>query len=307
MSHALADSVVLHPRVVGPCGTAHEAASRFLAAGGERGRVGVVLGTGLGELADRLSDVFMMPSQETGYLPASTATGHAGRVMSGWLGDTPVVVLQGRVHGYEGFSADVLCRGVDLLASLGVEHLLLTNAAGGLDPQMQPGDLVVLRDHIDFVRLYPASIAGSGSFAREQPRPGRVQRETYARPLVEQAVAAAAGAGYRCRSGIYLYVCGPTYETRAEYRMFRQIGGDVVGMSTVPEAVHARHLGMQVTAASVVTNVANPDAMGVTEGHQVCAAAARAAEGVWAMLRSVARASKPPRRTALAASLTKDS
>lgn len=307
MSHVLANSAVAHPPIAVPRGAAHEAAARFLAAGGTRGRVGVVLGTGLGELADRLSDAFSMPSLATGYLPASTATGHAGRVVSGRFGDTPVVVLQGRVHGYEGFSAEVLCRGVDLLAALGVEQLLLTNAAGGLDPQMQPGDLIVLRDHIDFVRLCHASDAGRGSGACEHPRPGRVQRETYMPPLVEQAVAAAAGAGYRCRSGVYLYVRGPTYETRAEYRLFRRIGGDVVGMSTVPEAVHARRLGMQVTAASVVTNVANPDAMGITEAHEVCAAAAQAAEGVWAMLRSVAGASKPPKRMALQASLTNGS
>lgn len=307
MPHALADDAVARPRMAVPRGGAQEAAARFLAAGGAQGRVGVVLGTGLGELADRLSEVFAMPYQETGYLPASTAIGHAGRIVSGRLGGMPVVVLQGRVHGYEGFPADVLCRGVDLLGALGVEHLLLTNAAGGLDPQMQPGDLVVLRDHIDFVRLCHASDIGRGSGAREHPRPGRVQRETYMPPLVEQAVAAAAGAGYRCRSGVYLYVRGPTYETRAEYRMFRRIGGDVVGMSTVPEAIHARRLGMQVTAASVVTNVANPDAMGVTQAHQVCAAAAHAAEGVWAILRSVVGALHPPKRTVFAGSLTQGS
>lgn len=283
MPHAPADFTAVSPLQRGCRTAAADAAERFLAEGGSRGRVGVVLGTGLGDLAERLDHVFALPSRDTGYLPASSATGHAGRVVSGKIAGTSVVVLQGRVHAYEGCSARVLCRGVDLLAALGVEHLLLTNAAGGLDPQMLPGDLVVLRDHIDLVRLPEA--AGRTALLR----PGRVHGPTYEPALVEEAVAAAAGAGFRCRSGVYVYVRGPTYETRAEYRLFRQIGGDVVGMSTVPEVVHAKRLGMQVTAVSVVTNVANPDALGITQAHQVCAAAAESVEGVWAMLRSVVR------------------
>jgi purine-nucleoside phosphorylase len=243
--------------------SAAEAAARFLAAGGQRGRLGVVLGTGLGGLAERLDGFFALPSVDTGFLPRSTATGHAGRVASGSLAGVPLVVLQGRVHGYEGFTTDVLTRGVDLLAELGVQRLLLTNAAGGLDPTMRPGDIVVLHDHIDRVRCE-----------------GRLTRS----PL---AVAAAARTGFRCRSGVYVYVSGPTYETRAEYRMFRRIGGDVVGMSTVPEALRAAALGLEVTAASVVTNVAKPDAPSITDAHDVCEAATNAAEGVWAILQTL--------------------
>ena len=280
-------TVAAHARADTGPGTATPAAAaeRFLAAGGERGRLGIVLGTGLGDLADRLENRFAMPSVETGCLPASTAVGHAGRIVSGRLDDTPVVVLQGRVHGYEGFTADVVTRGVDLLAALGVERLLLTNAAGGLDPTMRPGDIVVLHDHIDLVRLTTSMPADAWD---HWPRPGRRLQEVYDAHLVDASVAAVARTGARCRSGVYIYVSGPTYETRAEYRMFRRIGGDVVGMSTVPEAVRARTLGLEVVAASVVTNVAKPDAPSVTDAGHVCDAAAAAAEGVWVMMRALA-------------------
>lgn len=284
-----AESAVARARASAADGrvTPAAAAERFLAAGGQRGRLGIVLGTGLGDLADRLEDRFAMPSVDTAFLPASTAVGHAGRIVSGKLDGVPVVMLQGRVHGYEGFTADLLCRGVDLLAALGVERLLLTNAAGGLDPTMRPGDIVVLHDHIDLVRFTDAATP-VGEPWRSSPRPGRRLPDVYAADLVDQAVAAVARSGARCRSGVYIYVSGPTYETRAEYRLFRRIGGDVVGMSTVPEAGRARSLGIDVIAASVVTNVAKPDAPSITDAEHVCHAAAEAGEGVWAMMRSLA-------------------
>jgi purine-nucleoside phosphorylase len=268
--------------------SAADAAVRFLEFGGSRGQLGVVLGTGLGELADRLDGVVAMPAVKTGFLPRSTATGHAGRIVSGRLGGVPVVMLQGRVHGYEGFSGGILTRGVDLLKQLGVRQLLLTNAAGGLDPTMRPGDIVVLHDHIDMVRV--ALDAGEATLNGE-PRPGRHRGEVYSPDLVERAVAAASRQGFRCRSGVYVYVSGPTYETRAEYRMFRRIGGDVVGMSTVPEALRAHSLGIDVAAASVVTNVARPDAPSVTDAHDVCHAAAEASEGIWTILNALVAAS----------------
>ena len=247
-----------------------------------------MLGTGLGGLAERLDGFVAMPSVETGFLPRSTATGHAGRIVSGRLAGVPVVILQGRVHGYEGFAAEVLVRGSELLAELGVQRLLLTNAAGGLDPTMRPGDLVVLHDHIDMVRRQPQQQPADGRLSpNTSPRPGRGRGDVYSQPLVDLAVSAAAREGFRCRSGVYVYVSGPTYETRAEYRMFRRIGGDVVGMSTVPEAMRAAALGLEVAAASVVTNVAKPDAPSITDAHDVCEAAANAAEGVWAILQTL--------------------
>ena len=184
-------------------------------------------------------------------------------------------MLQGRVHVYEGFKAETLARGVELLAALGVTTLLITNASGGLRPDMQSGELVVMTDHIDLVR---------GGWAR----PDVCEPTPYDAALAEAALAATRRAGVVARQGVYAYVRGPSYETRAEYRMLRRFGADVVGMSTVPEAWAARALGMRVVAVSVVTNVARPDAPTETDAEEVCEMAGAAADGVWEVLRAIA-------------------
>jgi purine-nucleoside phosphorylase len=282
--------------VLSPRGGAVAAARAVAAAGGERsgwpGRVslGVILGTGLGRLAERLDDAWSVSCHDTGWLASSTATGHAGRVVVGRVGGCWVAALQGRVHGYEGHVPERLCRGVELLAALGATTLLATNAAGGLRPDMQVGELVVISDHVDFVRR-----AWTRPVECERPdRPAEAARESvvpsrcYDLALGERAVVAAARAGVAARSGVYAHLLGPSYETRAEYRMLRRLGADVVGMSTVPEVMAAQRLGMRVAAVSVVTNVARPDAPGRTDAEDVCQAAAAAAEGVWAILEAVA-------------------
>jgi purine-nucleoside phosphorylase len=249
------------------------------------GLLGVVLGTGLGGLADRLDDAWSIPARDTDWLVPSTATGHAGRLVCGTLGGAAggcdVVMLQGRVHGYEGHAPELLSRGVELLAALGASTILLTNAAGGLRPDMQVGELVVLSDHIDLVRR--AWTHGVG------PANGNGERAVVAAPCYDQtlvagALQAARSAGALTRAGVYAHLTGPSYETRAEYRMLRKCGADVVGMSTVPEVVVARQLGLRVAAVSVVTNVARPDAPDCTDAEDVCRAAAAAAEGVWAIV-----------------------
>jgi len=256
-----------------------------------------VLGTGLGGLADRLDDAWSMPARDTGWLVPSTATGHAGRVVWGVLQGQEttaggqqrceVVMLQGRVHGYEGHAPELLSRGVELLAALGVTTVLLTNAAGGLRPDMQVGELVVLSDHIDLVRR--PWTRGLGADSAEPSAADEVTRAAASTPcydpdFVAGALEAARSAGAVARAGVYAHLMGPSYETRAEYRMLRKLGADVVGMSTVPEAVVARRLGLRVAAVSVVTNVARPDAPACTDAEDVCRAAAAAAEGVWAIL-----------------------
>lgn len=264
---------------------ARAAAERMLAAGGSRGTVGVVLGTGLGGLADRLDDSWSIDSRATGWLPTSTATGHAGRLVCGGLAGVPLVMLQGRVHAYEGFAAETLGRGVELLAALGVQTLLLTNASGGLRPDMQGGELVIVSDHLDFVgRPWAAALA-----ERSPPEQTSVaaQAACYDAGLVRESLAATRRAGVPARSGVYAYLLGPSYETRAEYRMLRRFGADAVGMSTVPEAVAARRLGLTVAAVSVVTNVARPDAPEHTDADEVCRLAGDAAEGVWAIIESL--------------------
>lgn len=263
-------------------------------------RLGVVLGTGLGGLADRLTHAWSMPARDTGWLVPSTAIGHAGRVVVGAVGGgrsdsgepraCEVVTLQGRVHGYEGHAPESLSRGVELLAALGATTVLLTNAAGGLRPDMQVGELTVLTDHIDLVRRPWAHVleheaigsAASGVMRHASATP------CYDAELVALALEAARVAGVPARAGVYAHLTGPSYETRAEYRMLRKFGADVVGMSTVPEAIVARRLGMRVAAVSVVTNVARPDAPACTDAEDVCRAAAAAAEGVWAILVRVA-------------------
>ena len=273
-------------------------------------RLGVVLGTGLGGLADRLDDARSITARETGWLVSSTATGHAGRVVWGSLGGRgsqggepsrcEVVVLQGRVHGYEGHAPESLSRGVELLAALGVTTVLLTNAAGGLRPDMQVGELMVLSDHIDLVRRPWAqglrtdpteSVAAAGAARAVAAAP------CYDPEIVAGALEAARSAGAVARAGVYAHLMGPSYETRAEYRMLRKLGADVVGMSTVPEAIVARRLGLRVAAVSVVTNVARPDAPACTDAEDVCRVAAAAAEGVWAILVRIAALTAGPHAT----------
>jgi purine-nucleoside phosphorylase len=268
---------------------AAEAAGRLLAAGlgrsgfpDARPRLGVILGTGLGGLIERLQGEQSVPGNQLGWLPRATALGHAGRVAWGHCDGRCVVMLQGRVHGYEWHPAELLTRGVELLAAVGVDRLLVTNAAGGIANGLTVGEIVVLEDHVDLVR---------GRWLAAAPtRQG--SPTCYDEALSRAAVIAAGRAGALCRRGIYAYMLGPSYETRAEYRMLRRFGVDVVGMSTVPEVVLARHRGMQVVAASVVTNIARPDRAvddAATDGEEVCRAAATAADGIWAIIRQLLR------------------
>ena len=263
-----------------------EAAERILAAGAARPRIGAVLGTGLGGLVDRLGDARTTSAADTGWLPRSTATGHKGRIACGTIHGVPAALLQGRVHGYEGHPPEMLTRGVELLAALGVETLLLTNASGGLRPDMQSGELVILTDHLDLVRKPWAEAVGGGTVAGLRAG-GAVP---YDPALAELAMAATRRAGVAARRGVYALLSGPSYETRAEYRMLRHFEADVVGMSTVPEVAAAGRLGIEVVACSVVTNVARPDAdrQIETDAEDVIALAAAAAAGAWAILEALA-------------------
>lgn len=270
-----------------------EAAARVVAAGGTPAAIGVVLGTGLGGLVDRLGDVWTMPGVETGWLVRSTATGHAGRIACGTVAGVSVAMLQGRVHGYEGFTPEMLARGVELLAALGARRILLTNASGGLRPDMKSGELVILSDHVDLVRK-PWGDALERFAAADGEFGANLHESYYDAALAERALAATRRAGATARRGSYAMLSGPSYETRAEYRMLRTIGADVVGMSTVPEVVAARRLGLEVVACSVVTNVARPDAPEHTDAEDVCRLAADAADGVWEILRELVRDAGSP-------------
>ncbi len=263
-----------------------DAAAKVVAAGGRRAAMAMVLGTGMGGLVDRLDGLWTMPGVETGWLVRSLATGHAGRIACGTVAGTPVIMLQGRVHGYEGYPHEMLTRGVELLAALGVRRLLLTNASGGLRPTMQSGELVIMTDHIDLVRR------PWGEALEPEPSadPSAHVHATYYSPtLAARAAVAARRAGAVARCGVYALLSGPSYETRAEYRMLRRIEADVVGMSTVPEVVAAVRMGLEVVACSVVTNVARPDAPEHTDAEDVCRLAGDASDGVWQILLDLAR------------------
>jgi len=255
------------------------AAARILAAGGSRGSLGIVLGTGLGGLVDRFADPVCLPVSVTGWLATSTATGHAGRIASGRVANCPVIALQGRVHAYEGFDDATITRGIEVLVALGVRTLLVTNASGGLRPGMAGGDLLVLDDHLDLVRR-----PGAAEPSKRRPGSGVL----YSPKLMALALRAARGAGARARAGVYARLLGPTYETRAEYRMLLRLGADAVGMSTIPEVLTARRFGVDVAAVSVITNVANPDAPEETDADDVCRLAAGAADGVWGVIEALA-------------------
>ena len=260
------------------------AAARLLAAGGRRGRLGIVLGTGLGGLVERFDDVVCLPVDVTRWLAASTATGHAGRIACGRVTGCPVIALQGRVHAYEGFDDATITRGIEVLVALGVRTLLVTNASGGLRPGMTGGELLVLDDHLD-LGARPGTAPGPAG-----ARVGRAGGEIYRAELVEIALAAARHTGARARAGVYARLLGPSYETRAEYRMLLRLGADAVGMSTTPEVLAARRLGVDVVAVSVITNVANPDAPDQTDAEDVCRLAAGAADGIWGVIQSLATA-----------------
>lgn len=274
------------PRRGRPRSGAIEAADKVVAAGGRHAAIGAILGTGMGGLVDRLHDVWTIGGVETGWLARSLATGHAGRIACGTVEGTPVVMLQGRVHGYEGYPAEMLTRGVELLAALGVRRLLVTNAAGGVRPDMIPGEIVILTDHVDFVRRPWGDALERTTSAQAS---ADIHASSYPRALADRAAIAARRAGAVARRGVYAFLSGPSYETRAEYRMLRRIAADVVGMSTVPEVVAATQMGIDVVACSVVTNVARPDAPEFTDAEHVCRVAGDAAEGIWQILVDLAR------------------
>ena len=224
---------------------------------GDAARVGLILGTGLGRLADEIEVAEAVPYDEIPHFPLSTVESHDGRLIAGTLRGVPVVAMQGRFHLYEGYSAVEVTRPVRVLAELGVETLLISNAAGGMNPLYRRGDLMLLTDHINFQGANPLIGANVDDWGPRFPD----MSEPYDRALRDVAEAAALERGLALQQGVYVAVVGPNLETRAEYRFLRQIGADVVGMSTVPEVIVARHHGLRCLAISVITDECFPDAL----------------------------------------------
>ena len=221
-----------------------------------RPQIGLVLGSGLGSFADDLSEAVRIPYAHIPTFPHSTAVGHAGQLVIGKLtgtaGEIPVAVMQGRVHLYEGYSADEVAFPTRVLGRAGILALILTNAAGGINVEYGQGALVVIRDHINLQGQNPLTGANDERFGPRFPD----MTYTYAKRYREMALEEMKKLAIPRREGVYVALAGPSYETPAEIRYLRTIGADLVGMSTVPEAIAARHMGMNVLAISCVTNMA---------------------------------------------------
>jgi purine-nucleoside phosphorylase len=241
----------------------------------ETAQAGLVLGSGLGSLIDAVSITAEFASADLPHFPRSTAIGHAGRLICGRIGDIPVMVMQGRCHFYEGYCWDDITFPIRVMQACGASQLFLTCAAGGLTPGLKVGDLMVFEDHIN-LNMHRARLPEFCTTI--QPHPA-----IYCPNLRAGCLAQAKQFDIPCHSGIYLGVAGPNYETRAEQR-FLKMFADAVGMSTIPEALTARHLGMQVCGLATITNLCTPDAPVVADGEHVLQAAAQAAPRVRRLL-----------------------
>ena len=226
--------------------------------GGLAPKTAIVLGSGLGAVADAVADPVLVPYAEIPHFPQSTVEGHSGRIVAGLLGGVPVVVMQGRVHYYEGYTPQQVTFPMRVLGALGLRTVVLTNAAGGIAEGYHIGQLVALADHINLMGFNPLVGPNEPRFA---VTPGAGLRffdmtEGYSKRLRALAKEAALAEGFSLTEGVYLAVSGPSFETPAEIRAFRALGATLVGMSTVPETIVARHMGIEVLGISCVTNLA---------------------------------------------------
>ncbi len=244
--------------------------------------VGIVLGTGLGALASEIEAEATIPYPEIPHFPDSTVQSHAGRLVCGTLAGKSVVAMEGRFHLYEGYTAAQVTFPVRVLKELGCSTLIVSNAAGGLNPQHAKGDLLVIEDHINLLGLNP--LIGPNDDRLGVRFPDMI--EPYDRSLQDLALRSALEANIVAHRGVYVAVTGPNLETRAEYRFLRGIGADAVGMSTVPEVLVAVHAGLKVLGFSIITDLCLPDAL-VPVSIEDVIAVANLAEG---KLRTIVKA-----------------
>lgn len=220
--------------------------------------IGLILGSGLSSLADSLSQPNIIPYEQIPHWPTATVQGHQGRLVIGQIEGHTAVVLQGRSHFYEGYTVQQITMPVRVMQQLGVQTLIVTNAAGGMNPSFQPGDLMLIRDHINIPGMAGQNPLRGPNDEKLGPRFPDMT-EPYSAQLRNLAREAAAEHNIPLHEGVYVYVAGPSYETPSELGFLRAAGGDAVGMSTVPEVIVARHGGMSVLGISTITNMAVPD------------------------------------------------
>jgi purine-nucleoside phosphorylase len=231
-------------------------------------RVGIILGSGLGSLAESIAPIAHFAYQDIPGFPRSHVSGHAGRLVLGTLSEVPVVAMQGRAHLYEGWSVAQVTTPVRTMAQLGIELLIVSNASGGINPRFRSGQIVLIDRHVNLMFKTGVSDLEARSGPAEEGVPQRTS-SIYSSGWLERAEKEAIHLGFSLPRGTYLGTLGPNYETRAEYRAFASMGADMVGMSTVPETMVAAQLGIPSLAFSIITNVAKPDAPSKTEHADV--------------------------------------
>jgi purine-nucleoside phosphorylase len=248
--------------------------------------IGIVLGSGIGNLAKEIEIDYRVAYNQIPDFPVSTVKGHSGELIFGRLAGKRVVAMAGRFHYYEGYRVDQVVFPVRLMKWLGVETLLLSNAAGGMNPGFRVGDLMLITDHISLFTVNPLIGPNNELIGPRFPD----MSEPYKRTLIEKAKAVAVRQGIEVRTGVYAGVTGPTFETRAEYKLLHLAGADAVGMSTVQEAIAAVHLGMEVLAMSIITDMGIREEENIITHEEVLEAARQAEPRLTAIFKGVIEA-----------------
>lgn len=217
-------------------------------------QVGIVLGSGLGGLGNKIEADKIIPYEKIPNFPVSTVEGHKGQLILGTLGNKKIVAMQGRFHFYEGYSMDMVTLPIRIMKFLGIEYLFVSNAAGGMNPEYNVGDIMLIKDHINHFPINPLIGPNNNELGTRFPEMSKV----YSRELISKAKEIAKKHNIPLQEGIYIGSSGPTLETPAEYRMFRIWGADATGMSTVPEVIVAHHMGIKCFGMSVITNTDKP-------------------------------------------------
>ncbi|QDU13918.1 Purine nucleoside phosphorylase 1 [Gimesia maris] len=236
----------------------------------EAPRVGLILGTGLGDFTQQITQTNSIPYESIPHFPRSTVESHAGQLVSGNLNGTPIIAMEGRFHFYEGYSMKEVTFPVRVMKALGVETLIITNASGGMNPHYQLADIMIIDDQINLMGDNPLRGINDDRLGVRFPD----MSAPYDRSLIRLAEQKALELQIRTQTGVFVAVAGPNLETRAEYRMLRQMGADCVGMSTVPECIVANHASLKVLGLSVVTDLCLPDALEPVEISKILKVAA---------------------------------
>lgn len=245
--------------------------------------IGIILGTGLGGLASEIATVTIIDYGEIPHFPLSTVESHHGRLIFGTLGGKKVVAMQGRFHFYEGYTMQQVTFPVRVMKFLGVNTLLMSNAAGGMNPNFSKGTLMVITDHINMLGANPLTGENDHTIGPRFPD----MSEPYRASLIRLAELVAVERGIRTERGVFVAVPGPNLETRAEYRFLRSFGADAVGMSTVPETIVANHMGMSVLGISIITDECFPDALKPADVEEIISVARKTEPKLTAIMKGV--------------------